>query len=419
MANISFSLAGGDEPFKVWVVGDSGTNGYLESGEDPDQTAVRDAFSARYAGEAVPLFLMLGDNAYFAGSDAEYQQAVFSMYRNMMRSAVTWPTQGNHDLTDNAYYSVFTLPTRGESGGLPSGTEHYYSFDYGNTHFISLNSEVTRISLRKAMLLWLREDIRAHQKDWTIVFWHHPPYSKGSHDSDDPLDSEGRMQWMRTEVLPILEAAGVDLVLSGHSHSYERSRLIDGHYGPSSTYSQRFVKGEGKEIFTKNNLGATPRSGAVFVVSGNSGKVSDGPLNHPAMVVSLKRLGSMVLEVNGNELSAQMIGAKGDVEDRFRIIKDPKRPPHVSGISARAEKTGRSVHISWKNVPEARAYKVYRSSVPYRRDAEVGTVTQGGTQFTETPPKEGDRYFYSIRAQNDAGSGPWSEPIQVCVDNCS
>ena len=70
-------------------------------------------------------------------------------------------------------------------------------------------------------------------KDWTIVFWHHPPYTKGSHNSD----SEIELIDMRLNFVPILEAYGVDLVLCGHSHSYERSKFIDGHYGNSRTFS--------------------------------------------------------------------------------------------------------------------------------------------------------------------------------------
>ena len=66
-----------------------------------------------------------------------------------------------------------------------------------------------------------------------IAFCHHPPYTKGSHDSDADIE----LMEMRQNALPILEDAGVDLVLSGHSHSYERSFLIDGHYGTSSTFT--------------------------------------------------------------------------------------------------------------------------------------------------------------------------------------
>ena len=75
------------------------------------------------------------------------------------------------------------------------------------------------------MMTWLEADLQNNDKLWVIAFWHHPPYSKGSHDSD----TEGKLIDMREIVLPLVEQYGADLVLSGHSHSYERSYLIDGH----------------------------------------------------------------------------------------------------------------------------------------------------------------------------------------------
>ena len=190
---------------------------------------------------------MLGDNAYENGTDAEYQAAVFDMYPAMLRAAVLWPTLGNHDgapptppTRTGPYYDIFTLPTAARPAALASGTEAYYSFDYGNIHFICLESFETNRSADgadadlAAAAIW-----RPPTQPWIIAFWHHPPYTKGSHDSDVEIESVE----MRQNALPILEAAGVDLVLTGHSHSYERSFLIDGHYGTSTTLHQRDEEG--------------------------------------------------------------------------------------------------------------------------------------------------------------------------------
>ena len=91
------------------------------------------------------------------------------------------------------------------------------------------------------MMTWLTNDLAANDKEWVIAFWHHPPYTKGSHDSD----TEGRLIDMRENALPILESYGVDLVLSGHSHSYERSHLLDGHYGTSDTLTGAMILDNG------------------------------------------------------------------------------------------------------------------------------------------------------------------------------
>ena len=173
------------------------------------------------------------------------------------------------------------------------------------------------------MLEWLRHDLATTRQDWIVAFWHHPPYSKGSHDSD----YEGELVDMREHVLPILEEHGVDLVLSGHSHSYERSFLIDGHYGPSWTYDATHQKdtGDGDPggdgAYVKAAGGGTAHAGAVYAVAGSSGQTSGGSLDHPAMFVSLNVLGSLVLEVIGPRLDAIFLDDQGGVKDRFAIVK--------------------------------------------------------------------------------------------------
>ncbi|MCA8943531.1 MAG: metallophosphoesterase family protein, partial [Planctomycetes bacterium] len=282
---------GSSVPTRIWAIGDSGT-------ANLDAGAVRDAYLGYAAGAHTDVWLMLGDNAYFSGFDLEYQVAVFDMYSELLRNTCVWPTIGNHDAytadsdsMTGAYYDIFTLPMAGESGGLASGTEAYYSFDHGDIHFVCLDSQDTDRSATGAMFTWLRQDLQNTLANWVIAFWHHPPYSKGSHDTDNPFDSGGRSWDMRGEALPILEEAGVDLVLCGHSHSYERSYLLNGHYKTSSTLAPEHVldSGDGDPAvdgeYAKATLGIAPAEGAVYVVAGSSGIVGPGTLDHPAMCV--------------------------------------------------------------------------------------------------------------------------------------
>src|SRR5438552_16877275 len=133
---------------------------------------------------------------------------------------------------------MFTLPKAAEAGGMASGTEDYYSFDYGNVQFICLDSMTSDRSPSGAMMTWLQNDLASTTLNWIIAYWHHPPYSKGSHNSD----TEQQLIEMRQNANPILESHGVDLVLTGHSHSYERSFLLDGHYGTSNTLTSAMIK---------------------------------------------------------------------------------------------------------------------------------------------------------------------------------
>src|SRR4029453_2797895 len=153
-----------------------------------------------------------------------------------------------------------------------------------------------------AMAAWLNDDLAATTQEWIIAFWHHPPYTKGSHDSD----AESQLIQMRQNIVPILESYGVDLVLSGHSHSYERTFLLNGHYGLSSTFNPAIhtvgTTGSGSgqtqnaTAYYKAPLGMEDGKGAVYVVTGSAGKKESGAMDHPAMYFDEVQLGSCVLK---------------------------------------------------------------------------------------------------------------------------
>lgn len=310
----------GPKATRFWAIGDSGDDSY--------NGAVRRGWF-RYSHDAMPDFwLMLGDNAYDAGTDAEYQVGVFDSFPTLLRASVLWPTRGNHDILysgpANDYYDIFTLPEAGEAGGVASGSEAYHSWDYGDIHFICLDSEGSDRTPGSPMLTWLAGDLAANTQGWTIAYWHHPPYSRGSHDSD----TEPELIDMRQNALPILEAGGIDLVLTGHSHSYERSMLLDQHYGESWTLadSMRLDSGDGRPTsdgaYFKPTAGhAAPHEGAVYAVAGSSSRLGGGPHDHPVMITSLNMLGSMAISIDGPQLDAVFIDTLGIVRDNFTIIK--------------------------------------------------------------------------------------------------
>lgn len=327
---------------RIWVLGDAGR-------ANADQTAVRDAYHAWTGTRTPDLCLMLGDNAYNSGTDSEYQAAVFNMYPTMLRKMPLWSCLGNHDANNGStsstavfpYFDMFTFPAAGECGGVASGTERYFSFDYGNIHIINLDSQTSsRATIEStgsdgAMAAWLRNDLAGITATWIIAIFHHPPYSKGSHDSD----VESQLVQMRERFTPILEAGGVDLVLTGHSHSYERSFFIDGHTGLSSTFNAMHKKQPGNGrlgsdgAYIKPLTGPRDHFGAVYTLTGSAGSADGGTLNHPAMFVSYNTLGSFNLDINGNTLNATYIESDGYLADTFTIIKQGAADSDGDGVA--------------------------------------------------------------------------------------
>lgn len=307
--------------FRAWVVGDSGTG-------DSNQLAVRNAMATYTAASRPDLFLHLGDIAYDSGTEAEFQGHFFDPYQDTLRNTVCWPTLGNHEgvNSDSAtqtgpYYAAYVLPTAAEAGGLASGTKAYYSFDYANVHFVVLDSQDSPRTPTGAMLTWLRNDLASTDQDWIIAYWHHPPYSKGSHNSD----TESQLVQMRENAVPILEAGGVDLVLSGHSHTYERSYLVNGATDTPTTAAGHIVNsGDGKPdgggAYHKR-FGQNANEGAVYAVAGHGGAGLGRIGTHPLMFFTQAAHGSCILEVDGLTLTLHNVLATGVVPDSFSLVK--------------------------------------------------------------------------------------------------
>ena len=409
---VTSPVAGTAIPTRIWVLGDSGT-------ANANAQAVRNAYLNFTGSLHTNLWLMLGDNAYETGTDSEYQAAVFDMFPTMLRKSVLWPTIGNHDTAHSQtppsslpYFAMFTLPTNAEAGGMASGTERYYSFDYGNIHFICLDSMSSDRSASGPMATWLRADLTSSTRQWTIAFWHHPPYSKGSHNSD----TEGILIEMRQNFLPILEEAGVDLVLTGHSHSYERSFLIDGHYGTSSTFTNAMKKngGSGRAddtgAYTKPTLGPGSREGAVYAVAGSSGQISGGLLNHPAMFISLNHLGSIILDVNGNTLDAKFLRENGEVWDYFRIVKGtgaPVLPAAPTNLAANTVSSSQ-INLTWTdNANNESGFRIEQST-DGTNFTQIATAGSNAVSFSVTGLSASTTYFYRVASFNSAGDSGFS-----------
>lgn len=320
-------VPGTARPVLLWVVGDSGKANQFQK---DSHAAMRDWLKREK--RTLDGYLHVGDMAYDSGLDSEFQFTFFQIYQETLRNTVCWPALGNHEGRTSSgpkgtgpYFDSYLVPTAGECGGVASGNEQYYSFDIGRVHFISLNSYDTSRKPEDPMAQWLKADLEKTKLDWIIAFFHHPPYTKGSHDSDD-LKRDKELVEMRENIMPILEGGGVDLVLAGHSHIYERSFLIDGAYTTPTTAEHCVLddgdgdpKGDGPY---KKSAGVQPHRGTVAVVAGHGGaKLGQSKAPHPLFHTSLLDYGSFLMDVKGDSLTGMMLDSKGAIRDTFQMVK--------------------------------------------------------------------------------------------------
>ncbi len=416
--NYYFSTAppvGTSRPTRIWFISDYG---FKDSGE----ASVRDSYF-NYVAPVKPadVWITGGDNDQTDGTDAHDQDAIFGTtygYGNLIRNVPLRPTIGNHDAMTSSggpYYANFSMPTNGEAGGVPSGTEHYYSFDYNNIHFISLDSIVGNLSssTNTAMAQWLRQDLATTTQKWIIAYWHGAPYTKGSHDSDSTTDTLAWMVQMRQNIVPILESYGVDLVLNGHSHVYERTWLLQGHYGFSTTFSEtnKVDGGDGRVDGSGAYLKSLRSAGTIYVTAAVGGQLQNHmSVQHPAHLLKISdSLGSLVIDVNGDRLDFQFLNTSGTALDHFTISKEAQSMPDVpTGLTATEIAAGQ-VRLTWNNTPNNEMGFVLERSTDGRTFTQLAAIGANLTSYTDTTLPAGASAYYRIRAWNAAGGSAPSE----------
>ena len=342
-------------------------------------------------------WLLLGDNAYNAGTDAEYTSNFFGTYgATILRNHKLYPTPGNHDYANSAtnqdvhsncpYYAIFDLPTAGECGGFASGKEEFYSYDIGNVHFLALDAYGEESNLRLydttgAQAVWVKQDLAANTQKWTVAYWHHPPYTMGSHNSD----SEGELVSMRQNFITILERFGVDLIICGHSHYYERSVLIKGHYGLEATYvaATHAVSTSSAKYTSAASCpyvyNSTPANhGTVYVVAGSTGASGGVQAGYPhnAFPYSVNDGGFFYFEVDDNRLDAKFIRRDGTMFDNFTVMKDVNKTTNYTILNGSTQTLG----ASW---PQSGSY-TWAPSVGTTQSVNVTPPNNATTNYSVT-----------------------------------
>lgn len=245
-----------DGSLRFAVFGDTGSGSTKQRDVGEMMVQYRAAFPFEFV-------LMMGDNLYGGETPQDFEKKFSTPYKKLLDDKVKfYATLGNHDLSLQVNYHNFNM----------DGKE-YYRFKKGNVAFYSLNSNY----MDKKQVQWLESELAKDTSEWKVCFFHHPPYSSASkHGSDNQL---------REVVEPIFVKYGVNVVLTGHDHVYERIK---------------------------------PQKGIYYFVSGAGGQLRKGDLNDSSPLTEKaydRDMHFMLFEVVGDQMYFQTISRTGETVD--------------------------------------------------------------------------------------------------------
>jgi acid phosphatase type 7 len=407
---------------RIAAFGDCGREGTTGTTNQTNSYNAYQTFLTDSSIDAADAWILLGDNAYDLGTDTEYGTNFFAPYsggtKKILRNHKLYPSPGNHEydysqttakriLRTWPYFSLFNFPQNGECGGVASTKPNFYSFDIGNIHFLSLdshgmeptdaNSWMGTNSASTIMKNWIAADLAANTKKWVIAYWHHPPYSKGSHNSDNTT-SDQQMIDVRTNFIRFLEVRGVDMVICGHSHAYERSYLMKNYSGSWASFSTathavntNSAKYTGTAASAPHKYNSTPLDhGTVYVVAGNTGAVNSSTTGFASgpMPWATTTAGVFYLEVEENKLRGRMLRHTGAFFDTVTVFKDVNKSNTINIVIGQSA----TLNASW---PGAGGTYQFRQS-------PSSTVIGTNRSLTVTPGTTGT-FTYTVADNNNGG----------------
>ena len=258
--------------FSFLVLGDSGV-------DTPAQWDVGEEMRRSMNEKEVDFVVHVGDVHQGAGD--YYDNIFFKPYASIIKNVNVFTSLGNHDvITDNGavYLDDFYLPHNN-----PDSTERYYSFRWANAFFIALdtNGDYSPGSPQHDFLIDQLESAERASATWTFVYAHHPPYSEYW------TNYYGEVG-VQNHLVPVYEQYDVDMVMNGHTHSYERGEKEHVHY---------------------------------LVSGGGGGTLDDYFIDYDHISFSAKTHHFTRVDVNNEELDVTAIDQKGNQIDRFIINK--------------------------------------------------------------------------------------------------
>ncbi|HET7694408.1 MAG TPA: phospholipase D-like domain-containing protein [Vicinamibacterales bacterium] len=246
---VGTAAAGPETTFKTAPPSGGGSISFIAFADSGTGSAEQRQLADVMSRDAFDLAVHAGDIAY--GNSGGTGDATYATYQSYFFDVYNWlpakpfvPVEGNHDSRPSngdgkAYLDIFELPRNGASSAFPDHAERYYSFDYGPVHFVALDTEFAfqDTTRRAEQLRWLDADLRSTTQPWIVAVLHRAPYSSGG-EHGSSLD-------VRAAFGPLFERYGVDVVLSAHEHTYERTVPIRESTNTADAFVTYIVTGGG------------------------------------------------------------------------------------------------------------------------------------------------------------------------------
>ena len=287
---------------KFAIIGDSGQPGR-------GQTAVAKQMAAWRARFPFEFVLMTGDNLYGSERPHDYDRKFAIPYKPLIDAGVKfYASLGNHDDAGQTQYKLFNMDGK-----------KYYSFKpKDGVRFFAIDSNY----VDDKQLEWLDKELAASASDWKIAFFHHPLYSSGA--------THGSAELQRELLEPVFLKHGVNVVIMGHEHFYERIK---------------------------------PQKGVAYFILGSSAKLRKGDLRKSALTAygNDSDYAFMLVEIDGDEMYFQTLNESGVTLDAGTIRRPAKSPtvkptpaPKTMAIKLRA---GSQVNIDHARAIQAGTMK--------------------------------------------------------------
>src|SRR3954452_6746527 len=355
--NNSFTPTSGTNPQagQSFVVGAAGDGAGGETSEN-NVTGLINSWSPN-------LFLYLGD-VYENGTSTEFYNWTRSPdgalptngYYGHFNS-ITDPTVGNHEYTNGQAPGYFDYW---------NNVPHYYSYNSHGWHFISLdaNTAFNQTAPGSPQYQWLVNDLNSNNQPCTLAYYHQPLYNIGD---------EGYSTYL-TDFWSLFAQHGVDLVVNGHDHTYQRFTPLDGAGNPSANGVTEFIAGAGGHA-----LGG-------FITTDSR------------LVASAQQFGALRFELNSAGAAYQFDNTSGDVLDSGSVpcnpaatdTTSPSTPTNLTAVGSYKTRIDLSWNTSTDNVGVT-GYEIYRDGAP------LVTVAPR-TTYADDSVLPGSTHTYKVRA---------------------